>query len=321
MLVTRGAGCAVNTPVALAVGNFDGVHKGHQAILERVRSEAARRRLASGVLTFEPHPREYFERIRRGAAMPASGPAPTRLTSLREKLELLQAHGLDCVHVQRFTGAFAALSPERFVEDVLVRTLRAKWVLVGHDFRFGARRAGDVQRLGELASKHGFELAVMPPVVHDGLRVSSGAVREALARGDLAQAESLLGRPYSISGRVVHGDKLGRELGCSTANIQLKHNHPPLTGIFAVLVDGVGAGPRPGVASLGVRPTVKADGAAPVLEVHLLDFNGDLYGLHLRVQFLHKIRDEEKFADLEALRAQIERDCGTARRFLTEYHG
>jgi riboflavin kinase/FMN adenylyltransferase len=211
------------------------------------------------------------------------------------------------------------MSPERFVSDVLVATLDARWVLVGHDFRFGARRAGDVGILGTLAAKSGIGLEVMAPILEEGLRVSSGAVREALARGDLDHAGALLGRPYSISGRVVHGDKLGRELGCPTANIQLKHNHPPLIGIFAVLVHGVGDAPRAGVASLGVRPTVKADGAAPVLEVHLLDFNGELYGLHLRVQFLYKIRDEEKFDGLDALRTQIARDCDAARRYLTEH--
>lgn len=326
MLVSRGAGRAVHAPavqapVALAIGNFDGVHKGHQAIIGRVRAEAARRGLDSCVLTFEPHAREYFERIKRGSTdpqAPAAAPAvaPTRLTSLREKLELLKAQGLDRVHVQRFHRAFAAMAPEDFVRLVLDRTLQARWVLVGEDFRFGARRAGDVGMLRALASDNGFELEVMPLIEQGGVRVSSGAVRHALARGELAHAQALLGRPYGISGRVVHGDQLGRELGCSTANIQLKHNRPPLMGIFAVQVQGLGPAARRGVASLGVRPTVKSQGAA-VLEVHLLDFAGDLYGRHLRVDFLHKIRDEEKFPSLDALRAQIERDCEVARSYFT----
>jgi riboflavin kinase/FMN adenylyltransferase len=191
-------------------------------------------------------------------------------------------------------------------------------VLVGDDFRFGARRAGDVNRLRELAPACGFELEVMPAIVRSGSRISSGAVREALAKGDLGRAATLLGRPYSISGRVVHGDRLGRELGCATANIQMKHNRPPLTGIFAVHVRGLGAEPRTAVASLGVRPTVK-DAGVPVLEVHVFDFAGDLYGRHLQVDFLHKIRDEAKFADLAALRAQIDQDCEAARAFLAGY--
>ena len=319
MLVTRGAHCAVHAPVALTIGNFDGVHKGHQVILARTRQEAVLRGVTSCVLTFEPHPREYFEKVRaRTAAAPASSPAPTRLTSLREKLELLQAEGLDRVHVQRFHAGFAALAPEAFVAQMLERTLQARWVLVGDDFCFGARRSGNTELLRQLGPQHGYELEIMPAIEQQRRRVSSGAVREALASGDVEGARALLGRPYSISGRVVHGDKLGRELGCSTANIQMKHNRPPLTGIFAVHVHGIGSELCPGVASLGVRPTVKRDGSA-VLEVHVFDFEGDLYRKHLRVDFLHKIRDEAKFSDLEALRSQIQRDCDAAKSFLMGY--
>jgi riboflavin kinase/FMN adenylyltransferase len=260
------------------------------------------------VLTFEPHPRELFT--------PAA--APTRLTSLREKLELLAVHGVDHVHVQRFSRAFAAFAPAAFVERVLVGQLAARWVLVGEDFRYGARRAGDFASLAAEAGRHGFELEAMPAVPDGGTRVSSSAVRDALARGDLKRAAKLLGRAYSISGRVVHGAKLGRALGFATANVQLKHNRPPLGGIFAVRVEGVGAAPRDGVASLGVRPTVHADGR-PVLEVHLFDFDGDLYGAHLRVEFLAKIRDEERYADLDTLKAQIARDCDAARALLTTH--
>jgi riboflavin kinase/FMN adenylyltransferase len=308
LVVTRGlapGGAAALGPVALTIGNFDGVHKGHQAMLARLAAAARDRGLAATVLTFEPHPRELF----------APQSAPTRLTSLREKLELLAAHGVDRVHVQRFSQAFAALAPAAFVERALVGRLRARWVLVGDDFRFGAKRAGDFAFLAEAAARHGFALEAMPTVAIGAVRVSSSAVRDALARGELDRAQSLLGRPYSISGRVVHGDKLGRALGFATANVQLKHNRPPLGGIFAVRVHGIGAAPRDGVASLGVRPTVRAGGKA-VLEVHLFDFTGDLYGAHLRVEFLAKLRDEAKYPDLDTLKAQIARDCAQARDVL-----
>jgi riboflavin kinase/FMN adenylyltransferase len=312
LVVTRGLAPRGLAPAAVTIGNFDGVHRGHQAMLARTIAAARERGLVGSVLTFEPHPREFFT--------PAA--APTRLTSLREKLELLAAHGVDHVHVQRFSGEFAALAPSEFVERALVRLLAARWVLVGEDFRYGARRAGDLASLAASGAQHGFAVEAMPTVADGGVRVSSSAVRDALARGDLARARALLGRPYGISGRVVHGQKLGRALGYATANVQLKHNRPPLGGIFAVRVAGAGAGPdaapRDGVASLGVRPTVHADGR-PVLEVHLFDFAGDLYGRHLRVEFLAKIRDEERYADLAALKAQIARDCDVARALLTAH--
>ena len=316
LVVTRGLAPRGLPPAAVTIGNFDGVHRGHRAMLARLVEVARTRGLVASVLTFEPHPQELFA--------PAS--APTRLTSLREKLELLSAHGVDHVHVQRFSRAFAALAPEAFVERALVRLLAARWVLVGEDFRYGAKRAGDFASLAAAAGRHGFELEAMPTVTNGGTRVSSSAVRDALARGDLKRAAELLGRPYSISGRVVHGKQLGRALGFATANVQLKHNRPPLGGIFAVRVKGVDAGPgasvdaapRDGVASLGVRPTVHSDGC-PVLEVHLFDFAEDLYGRHLRVEFLAKIRDEERYPDLDTLKAQIARDCDAARALLTSH--
>jgi riboflavin kinase/FMN adenylyltransferase len=315
MLVTHGATRAGLAPVALTIGNFDGVHKGHQAMLARVMAEAGALGLQGCVLTFEPHPREFFERQRAGAG---GQPAPSRLTSLREKLELLKACGIGRVHIERFSRRFSALPPEDFIHDVLVRTLRARWVLVGEDFCFGARRAGDIALLRKLGATAGFRVQVMDEVLQDRTRISSGAVRLALTEGNLQRAQSLLGRPYSISGRVVHGDKLGRELGFSTANILMKHNRPPLMGIFAVRLHGADPSPRLGVASLGVRPTVRSEGAV-VLEVHLFDFSGELYGRHVRVDFLHKLREEEKYADLEALRAQIARDCEAAKAFHMEH--
>ena len=307
MLITHGACAAVLPAVALTIGNFDGIHRGHQAMIGHLGGEARRRGFKSCVLTFEPHPREFF----------SPQTAPTRLASLREKCELLAAHGVDRLHVQRFDAPFAALSPEVFVERVLADRLRARWILVGEDFRFGSRRAGDLALLRNLGGRFGYEVQAMPTVMHAGARVSSSTVRAALAAGNLAGAEALLGRPYGISGRVIHGRKLGRELGFATANVQLKHNRPPLTGIYAVRVHGIGAGARPAVASLGVRPTVTASGRA-VLEVHLFDFSDDLYGVHVRVEFLHKIRDEEKYPDLETLKTQIARDCEAARSLLLE---
>ncbi len=294
-------------PTALTIGNFDGVHRGHQAMLARLKERAHALGLRACVLTFEPHPLELF----------APQTAPTRLTSLREKLELLAAHGVECVQVSRFNRAYAGRSPQDFIEQVLLAGLGMRWLLIGDDFRFGARRAGDFALLQAASRAHGFGLEAMPTVAQEGVRVSSSVVRAALAAGRLAQAEALLGRPYSISGRVVHGDKLGRGIGYPTANVQLRHNRPPLSGIFAVrTVDGQGRS-RDGAASLGLRPTVDHSGQAK-LEVHLFDFAGDLYGQHLRVDFLHKIRDEEKFPSLDALKARIARDCELAKELLAE---
>jgi riboflavin kinase/FMN adenylyltransferase len=293
------------SPAALTIGNFDGVHLGHQAMLTRLKDQARALGLPACVLTFEPHPLELF----------SPQTAPTRLTSLREKLELLAAHGIERVHVNRFNRAYASRSPQDFIERVLLAGLGMRWLLIGDDFRFGARRAGDFALLQEASRKHGFALEAMPTVEFEGVRVSSSAVRAALAAGRLAEAEALLGRPYSISGRVVHGDKLGRRIGYPTANVQLRHNRPPLSGIFAVRTVDAQGHKRDGAASLGLRPTVDDSGHAR-LEVHLFDFAGDLYGQHLRIDFLHKIRDEEKFPDLDALKARIAQDCEIAKELL-----
>ena len=305
MRVCRSLSDRSQSPVALTIGNFDGVHRGHQAMLARLKESARSLGLPSCVLTFEPHPLELF----------SPQTALTRLTSLREKLELLAAEGIERVHVSRFDRAFASRSPQEFIERVLLAGLGMRWLLIGDDFRFGARRTGDFTQLEEASRTHGFGLEAMPTVESEGVRVSSSVVRTALAAGRLAEAETLLGRPYSISGRVVHGDKLGRTIGYPTANVQLRHNRPPLSGIFAVrTIDGQGR-VRDGAASLGLRPTVDDCGRAK-LEVHLLDFAGDLYGQHLRVDFLHKIRDEQKFPDLDALKARIAEDCDIARELL-----
>jgi riboflavin kinase / FMN adenylyltransferase len=295
-------------PHAVTIGNFDGLHLGHQAMLTRLLDVARARGLPSCVLSFEPHPREFF----------APAQAPARLSSLREKAEMLRGRGIDRLHVFRFNRAFSSLSADQFIEQVLVRTLQARYVLVGDDFRFGAKRAGDFALLERAGRQFGFDAEFLPTVEVAGERSSSTAVRAALAAGELEHAARLLGRPYSISGRVVHGDKLGRDIGFPTANIQLKHNRPPLLGIFAVELYGLNGQPLPGVASLGVRPTVKGADAAPVLEVHLFDFNADIYNRRVRVDFLHKLRDEEKYPDLPSLVAQIGRDVDNAKRFLAQ---
>ncbi len=306
MIITHGSEPAPSQPVALTIGNFDGVHRGHEAIVLRVRKVALERNLGSCVLTFEPHPREFF----------SPGTAPTRLTSMREKLELLSALKVDRVHVQRFTSEFSSLTPTNFVEKILSSTLGARWILVGDDFRYGAKRAGSFATLSESGERFGFAVESMPTVADDGTRVSSSAVRNALAIGDLDRASHLLGHSYTISGRIIHGQKLGRQLGFATANVELEHNRPPLFGIYAVQVFGIGAAVRDGVASLGYRPTVTNE-RTPTLEVHLFDFSADIYGMRVRVKFLAKIRDEAKFPDLETLKMAIASDCEAARHALS----
>jgi riboflavin kinase/FMN adenylyltransferase len=294
MRITRGIPAGAGSPVALTIGNFDGVHLGHHAMLDELARAARRLNLPACVMTFEPHPREFF----------APDRAPARLTSLREKLELLAASGVDRTHVCRFNYALAQITAQDFIERVLVGGLGIRWLQVGDDFRFGARRAGDFVMLKQAAPQLGFEVQALPSVMIDGVRVSSTAVRDALAAGNLEQTARLLGRPYSISGRVVHGDGLGHKLGFPTANVQMKHNLPPVQGIFAVEVSGIAPQPLRGAASLGVRPTISEQGRA-VLEVYLFDFKENLYGRHVRVEFLHKLRDEEKYVDLATLTRQI----------------
>jgi len=310
MLVLRHPPACAAHPVALTVGNFDGVHLGHQAMIERVIRVARGRGVASCVMTFEPHPREFF----------APDQAPTRLTSLREKLELLAGLGVDQVLVCRFDYDFARISAERFIERFLIVALGVRWMLVGDDFRFGARRLGDFDLLAAAGREHGFEVERMPSYAVGGVRASSTAVRERLAAGDMDGAAAVLGRPYSISGRVVHGDKLGARIGFPTANVRLQHNRPPLMGIFAVQVVGLGPAPLFGAASLGIRPTVRSD-ATPVLEVHLFDFDRQVYGKRVQVRFLTKLRDEEKYPDLDTLTAAIARDVDNARKYFEDRKG
>ena len=303
MVVTHGSLQRARGRCALTIGNFDGVHRGHRALVDRVIARAREAKLTSCVLTFEPHPREFF----------AGEAAPARITRLRDKLELLAQAGVERVHVARFDARFAALPPERFVEDVLIGGLGMRALIVGRDFRYGAKRAGDFAALEAASKRHGFSLEAMDDVEFEGRRVSSSAVRAALNTGDLRGAERLLGHPYAISGRVAHGAKLGRGLGFPTANIVLRRP-PPIAGIFVVEVDGYGHG----VASVGRRPTINPV-AIPLLEVHLFDRDEDLYGQHLRVRFLKKLRDEEKYDGLPALRAAIARDARQAREFFLKH--
>lgn len=296
---------------ALTIGNFDGVHRGHQAMLALLTNEARHRGLASCVMTFEPHPRDYF------AARGVGGPPPARIATLRDKLSELERCGVDQVVVLRFDERFAAQLPQAFIEDVLMRGLGARYVLVGDDFRFGARRAGDYAMLDAAGSALGFDVARMMSYEVHGLRVSSSAVREALAAGDMARTAALLGRPYSISGHVLHGRKLGRELGFRTLNLRFGHHRPAAMGIFVARVRGLTPSPLAAVASLGVRPTVE-DAGRVLLETHCLEWPLQLdaeaaYGRVITVELLHKLHDERRYPSLDALRDGIAQDTAAAR--------
>lgn len=305
MRVFRGFSRPVPGPTALAIGNFDGVHRGHGALLGRLGDVARQHALPPTVLTFEPHPREFFS--------PAS--APARLTTFREKIELLGEAGVAQAMVCRFNAALAALSAERFVERVLVGGLQVRHVIIGDDFRFGKGRTGDFALLQAAGRQHGFAVEAMGSVTVDGERVSSSGVRAALAAGEMEHAARLLGRPYIIDGQVTRGQQLGRQWGFPTANLRIRHNPLPMAGVFAVEVGGLGDRPLPGVANLGIRPTV--GGTRPLLEVHLFDFERDIYGAHISVRFVHKLRDERRFPNFDALKAQIAADAVAARAFFS----
>ena len=308
---------------ALTIGNFDGVHRGHQAMLALLRSEAQQRGAPSCAMTFEPHPRDYFAGVTKNADL-----APARIATLRDKLADLQRCGIDQVIVLPFDARLASLSPQAFIDDVLVQGLGARYVLVGDDFRFGAKRAGDYALLDAAGTARGFDVARMNSYEVHGLRVSSSAVRTALGEGRMADAARLLGHPYHISGHVVHGRKLGRELGFKTLNLRFAHWKPAASGIFAVLVHGLGNAPLRGVANLGVRPSVDpndVNGGRVLLETHCLDWPAHLgpegaYGKIIRVELLHKLHDELRYDSLDALTAGIAKDCDDARAFFASMH-
>jgi riboflavin kinase/FMN adenylyltransferase len=322
MRVFRGLHPAADAGAVITIGNFDGMHLGHQALLRQLRAEAQSRGLRASVLTFAPHPREFFARKAAGAA----AIVPARLHTLREKLEALAAAGIDETRICRFDDAFASLSPEDFVRIVLVDAMRAKHVMIGDDFRFGARRAGDFALLKALGERYGFSVSSLDSQCLDGERISSSQVRTALATGDLHRAEALLGYPYAMAGRVIRGRQLGRTIGVPTANVRIRHDPLPLRGVFVVdvaLDETRAAVPLAsrryaGVANLGYRPTLGGD-QQPLLEVHLFDYAGDLYGAHLDVRFLAKLREEMTFADFGALTAQIREDLSQARQFFERH--
>ncbi|MBE5251329.1 MAG: bifunctional riboflavin kinase/FAD synthetase [Enterobacterales bacterium endosymbiont of Blomia tropicalis] len=287
----------------LTIGNFDGVHRGHQALMSQLREEGRKRHLPVMVMLFEPQPLELF----------AGEKAPARLTRLREKLKYLAEAGIDEVLCVRFDRRFAALSAQNFIAELLVKKLNVKFLAVGDDFRFGAGRLGDFLLLQKAGAEYGFDVVSTQTFCDGGKRISSTAVRQALANDDFALAQLLLGHPFSISGRVVHGDELGRTLGFPTANLPLRRAVSPVKGVFAVEVHGLTPQPLPGVANIGTRPTVK--GLRQQLEVHLLDINMNLYGQHINVVLKQKLRNEQRFASLEALKEQIAKDVVTARQF------
>jgi riboflavin kinase/FMN adenylyltransferase len=291
----------------VCIGAFDGLHLGHRALVRHAVERARALAVDSVALSFEPLPREFF----------APADPPPRLSLARAKAEGLRGLGVDLVGLLRFDARLAAMAPQRFVEDVLVRRLRAREVWVGPGFRFGHRRAGDIAVLRTLGAGHGFAADEIEPLQLDGERVSSTRIRQALVAGDFDIAARMLGRPYVVSGRVVRGQQLGRTLGYPTANLRFGGKVPALRGIYATRVHGIAEQPLPSVSSFGTRPTV--GGVEPLLEAHLFDFEGDLYGRRIEVEFVARLRDEEKFNDLPALVAQMHRDADEARRILQQH--
>jgi len=288
----------------LTIGNYDGLHKGHQAMLARLRERAREAGVPSTVMSFEPMPREFFD--------PDGSPA--RLSSLREKIEDLAAFDVDRLLCLRFDRSLAAVDPSAFVQDLVIQRLRPRYILVGADFRFGRNRAGDVNLLADYGRRHGFEVATLPDVCDNGERVSSTRVRDALAAGDTKRAERLLGRPYRMSGRVARGEQLGRQLGVPTANIRLGRRPAPCFGVYAVDAILPGGERVPGAANLGIRPTV--GGRACLLEVHLIGYRGNLYGERIDVRFRSFLRPEARFETTDALRSQMLADIERASEIL-----
>jgi riboflavin kinase/FMN adenylyltransferase len=282
------------------IGNFDGVHLGHQAIIQQLLAQAKQRGLPSMVICFEPQPAEYFD----------PNNAPPRLTRLREKVIQLAEYGVTRILCLSFNKAFADLSPQDFIQNLLIQRLGVRALVIGQDFRFGHRRMGNLSLLEEC-----FDITLAEDVMYDDERVSSTRTRTALAEGNLTLARELLGRPYSIQGLVIQGDQRGRLIGFPTANIPLNRNRPSMTGVFAVRVHGIRTQSLAGVANIGSRPTV--DGTKTLLEVHLFDFDESLYNHHIQVDFIHKLRDEKRFDSFELLKAQISLDAEQAKTLLS----
>lgn len=287
------------------LGNFDGVHLGHQAIIGQLAEAGAALHLPTTVIIFEPQPLEHFQ---------SADKVPPRLMRLREKLQALRRYSVDRVLCLRFDEVLAGMSPEEFIRRILVEGLGVRYLVVGDDFRFGARRAGDFSLLHRAGEAHGFQTIPMHTFMIDGERVSSTRIRTALAAGDLPTAEKLLGRPYRMCGRVAHGDKRGRTIGVPTANVHLHRVAIPVKGVYAVEVFGLHHEPVTGVANVGSRPTV--DGTRTLLEIHLFEFSREIYGQYISIDFLHKLRDEQRFASFDELKARIARDIDEARAWL-----
>ncbi len=290
----------------MTVGNYDGVHLGHQRMIGALTARAAELRSAATVLVFEPSSKEFID----------PDGAPPRLTRWREKYAALAAQGVERLVTLRFDESMRAMTPRCFVDELMVTRLGARHMVVGDDFRYGSNAGGTIESLRAAGQAHGFGVEQIAPFVFDGVRVSSTAVRERLEHADYAGAARLLGRPYRMSGRVVHGRELGRTLGFPTANLRLMRRKSPVWGILAVWIRGIGSQPLPGVASLGTRPTV--NGIEPLLEVHVFDFTGDLYGRAIDVQFVAKLRDEVKFDSLDAMTMQMKIDGAQAREVLSK---
>lgn len=290
----------------LTIGNFDGLHQGHQVIIQALQQQAKQLHLPSCVMLFEPHPQEFF----------LAEKAPARLMRLREKIKILKDFSVDRVVCLRFNKHLASMPAETFVKEILVAKLGVRSLIIGDDFRFGKARQGDFASLKKLGQQYGFEVHTTTTVLFEGERIGSSRVRNALKEGDFSLARQLLTRPFTLSGRVIHGDQRGRLLGVPTANIALHRFVPPVSGVFMVRVYGLGEKPLNAVANCGRRPTV--NGVKDLLEIHLLNFNRDIYGVCLQIEFLKKIRNEKKFSSLEALKEQIVADITVAKKHFSE---
>lgn len=288
------------------IGNFDGVHLGHQAVLNQLAMKGEMLGLPAVVVTFEPQPNEFF----------SPDNAPARLSRFREKVEALRGYAIDQLCVLRFNDKLAQMTAEEFIQRLLVTGLNVRYLIVGDDFKFGKDRQGNFALLQKMGKKHGFQVVNMQTFSIENKRVSSTQIRKALETGNLNQAEKLLGHPYRVSGRVAHGDKRGRTMGFPTANVHLHRRKVPLSGVYAARLYGVEGEPIQGVANVGFRPTIGTKYA--LLEIHLFDFNRDIYGEHVQVHFLKKLRGEHKFESLDALTAQIDLDCQQAKLYFTE---
>ncbi len=299
-------------PCALTIGNFDGVHRGHMVLLAKLREAADRLHLPAAVLTFSPHPRQYF-----AFQSDKSVTAPATITPLREKIQALSQCGVDQVTIAHFDHLTASLTAEQFIKQILVRALGVKWLIIGEKFRFGKGRLGTTDMLKDAGKKYGFHVEVLPAVNDENGRISSSCIRRALEESDFPKVAELLEKPYMMSGHIVHGDKIGRNLGFPTANLPIRHYNPILSGVFITQVHGLADHPLPSVSMIGTRPTIVSDRHI-MLETHILDFDRICYGKLIAIEFLKKLRDNQKFPDLNALKAAIGKDVEAARAFFEE---